>query len=173
MATDEDSTNDRMSHYYGRELMFKARWEESIVELQRHLSLPRAQWQEERAASMRFIARCYRNLGKNNEAMAWAIKSTMECPQKREPWLELARCANAARDWSTLFWATQKCLAITQRGMTYISDGACWGSEPYDLGALAAHYLGLKNQAREWGQTALDLSPGDDRLRRNMEFYLE
>jgi glycosyltransferase involved in cell wall biosynthesis len=173
MAVDEDPSNDRMSHYYGRELMFKSRWQDAIDEFQRHLSLPNAQWREERCSSLRYISRCFLNMGKTDDAMIWAVKATQEWPWSREPWLELARCANRARDWATVFWAIHKCLAITQRGMTYISDGACWSSEPYDLGALAAYYLGLKPQAQEWGQKAIDLAPGDDRLRRNMEFYQE
>ena len=173
MATEEDPNNDRMSHYYGRELMFQNRNEEAIKELERHLALPAARWGEERCASMRFIARCYSRMGKGTEAHQWALKATMEWPWSREPWLELARVANTNRDWSTVIWAMQKCLVIQDRSGSYINDPACWGSDPYDLGALAAYYLGLKPLALEWGQQAIELSPDDARLRKNLEYYKE
>lgn len=172
MAVDEDPANDRMAHYYARELMFNARWDDAIREFQRHLDLPGAWWREERASSLRYIARCYKNLGKNDDALIWAHKSTLEWPWSREPWLELARVALAARDWDTTYWAVQKCLAIQVRGMSYISDAACWGAEPYDIGALAAYYAGLHDRAAELGQQALDMNPGDQRLQTNLEFYL-
>jgi tetratricopeptide (TPR) repeat protein len=122
---------------------------------------------------MRFIARCYKNIGKNTEALEWATKATLEWPWARESWLELARCANVAKDWTTVYFAITKCLAIKERGMSYISDSACWGSEPYDLGALAAYYSGLHKQAIDLGRQAVNINPSDQRLKKNLEFYLE
>ena len=173
MATEEDPDNDRMSHYYGRELMFKGQWQQAIDELQRHLDLPRATWKEERCSSMRFISRCLQHLGKKDESFAWSLKAIQEWPWSREPWLELARNSHARHDWSTCYWAATKCLAISQRGTSYISDGACWGSEPYDQAALSAWHLKLYDQAMTFGTQALAMSPQDQRLQRNLEFYKE
>lgn len=171
IATDEDPSNDRMSHYYARELMYMGKYAEAITEFERHLSLPNAKWAEERCSSLRYISRSYRFMGNNTEAIKWAIKATLEWPHSREPWLELARAAYSASDWTTCFWATSKCFAITQRGMTYISDGACWSWEPYDLAALAAYNLGLTAKAEEYGEKALELNPNDQRLINNLKFY--
>lgn len=166
-AVDEDPDNDRMCHYYARELMFAARYDEAIEEFKRHLSLPRATWLEERCSSIRYISRCYRQQNKNEEAVAWGIKATLEWPWSREPWLELARSAYTAKDWKTCYWAIAKCLDITHRGMTYISDGACWGAEPYDLGGIAAWYAGLPEESRKLCLTAYKMSPSDKRLQSN------
>jgi glycosyltransferase involved in cell wall biosynthesis len=167
MAVAEDPDNDRMSHYYGRELMFYNQNQEAITELKRHLNLPRAAWLEERCASMRFIARCYSRLNNHAEAMSWAIRATQEWPHSREPWLELARVAYGVQDWATCYWAVSKCLAITERTASYISDGACWGSEPWDLGGIAAWYSGNTERSREWCLEAYRLAPGDQRLLKN------
>lgn len=167
MSVTEDPNNDRMSHYYGRELMFYSRYQEAIEELQRHLGMPTATWLEERCSSMRFIARCYSRLGNHTEARNWALRATIEWPHSREPWLELARVTYAANDWKTCYWAVSKCLDITERGMTYISDGACWGAEPYDLGGIAAWYAGLPEQSRAWCLEAYRLQPSDPRLLKN------
>jgi len=171
LAVDEDPSNDRMSHYYGRELMFYQRWDDAIAELQRHLNLPTARWAEERAASMRFISRCYKSLGKTQESQDWAIKSTLECPDSRESWLELARSSQINNDWRTCFWASTKCLDIKKRKMTYTADSTAWGSEPYDHAALSAYYLGLYDQALKYGVTAVELNQTDERLQKNLEFY--
>jgi hypothetical protein len=57
MATDEDPSDDRMSHYYGREMFLQGDWSGARVELVRHLSLPKAKWRAERAQSLRYIAK--------------------------------------------------------------------------------------------------------------------
>ena len=173
MATDEDPDNDRMSHYYGRELMFKAQWPEAIKELERHLTLPAARWAEERAASMRYISRCHSRLGQKQESINWGLRATQEWPWSREPWLELARSAYAAQDWPTVYWAVEKMFLINDSTRSYMNDPACWGAEPYDLGSLAAYHLGLGHRALKWGQQALDITPHDSRLLRNIEFYKE
>lgn len=173
IAVEEDPNNDRMSHYYGRELMFRGQWEDAITELKRHLNIPNAKWKEERASSLRFIARCYKNLGKFYESQDWAVRSTLEWPYSREPWLELARSAHANKDWQTCFWAATKCLSITERKMTYMTDGASWGSEPLDHAALSAYYLGMYSEAVKYGAQAVELEPDNARLLTNLGFYKE
>lgn len=173
LAVDEEPNNDRMRHYYGRELMFRSRWEEAIVELNNHLNLPSAQWKEERASSYRFISRCYRHLDKPHESLTAAVKSTLEWPYSREPWLDLARAGYFIKDWNTCYYATTKCLSILERTQTYMNDGACWGPEPYDLAALSAYNLGLHQQATDMGQKALSFNINDERLKGNLKYYNE
>jgi glycosyltransferase involved in cell wall biosynthesis len=170
-AVREDPSNDRMAHYYGRELMFQRRYDEAIAELTRHLELPSCWWREERCASMRFIARSYAAKNNQDEARVWAQKAVMECPWTREPWLDMARVYRNVRDWHTVFYAIGKLLEITVRGTTYINDADCWGFEPYDLGAMAAWYLGLREKSLELGQKALEFHPDDARLNNNLLWY--
>lgn len=173
MAVEEDPNNDRMSHYYGRELMYHSHHNEAIKELERHLSLPSSQWKEERCSSLRFISRCQRAVGQLNESLHSAIKAVLEWPHSREPWLELARSAYAINDWHTCYWAATKCLNIKQKTMSYIGESICWGAEPYDLAGIAAYQLGLYSEAIKFGKTALELEPNDLRLKKNVEFYNE
>lgn len=171
LAVKEDPDNDRMSHYYGRELMFHQLYEKSIAELTRHLSLPRAQWNEERCASLRFISRCYRHLGKTLESQQVAIRATVEFDSSREPWLELARASYANKDWHCCYYASTKCLSIAHHSRTYMYDASCWGWEPYDFAAISAYHLGLYDQAKTYGQQAVELNPTDQRLIANLDFY--
>lgn len=167
LAVDEDPSNDRMSHYYARELMFNNQYETAIKEFRRHLSLPNAWWKEERASSLRYISRCYLGLKEFKKAQEAAMEGVQEWDESREPWLQLARAAYHNADWITCFWAVTKCLAITTRTGSYMTDSASWGAEPYDLGGIAAWYCGLPEESRRLCLKAYKLSPDDARLKSN------
>jgi hypothetical protein len=62
-------------------------------------------------------------------------------------------------------------LAIKERPLEYLNDPKAWGSLPYDLAAIASYQLGLKEDAQTYGQEALTISPDDERLQKNVEYY--
>ena len=62
LSVKEAPQDDRNMHYLGREYMYYGKYECAIKTLKRHLELERATWKDERCASMRFIARCYKLL---------------------------------------------------------------------------------------------------------------
>jgi len=62
-------------------------------------------------------------------------------------------------------------LSISYRPEFYTNDNTVWGEKPYDLAALAAWNLGLKDKAVEYGEQAVALSPDDARLKDNLEWY--
>lgn len=171
LAIDEDPNNDRMRHYYARELFFKNLYNDAIVEFEHHLRMPKAQWKEERSSSLRYISRAYKHLGQAKLAQEYAVKAVLECDTTRESWLELARISYHNQDWSTCYWAATKCLSITTRTLSYMGDSAAWGSEPYDLAAIAAYNLKLHREAITFGSKAVELNPNDQRLIKNLEFY--
>ncbi len=169
-AAAEAPDDDRLAHYYGRELMFHGRHEEAIRELRRHLSLPRATWKPERAASLRFIGRCLKSLGKPKEARAALLEACAEAPDLREPWHDLAKFAMDEKDWQGGVWAVTRTLAITEMSGEHTRDAKAWGYGPYDVGSICAYYTGQLELARAWLQKALELAPGDPRLLKNAEW---
>ena len=68
LSVKEDPDDDRNMHYLGREYMYYGKWQDCIDTLIKHLNLPTATWKDERCASMRFIARAYKELGQYDEA---------------------------------------------------------------------------------------------------------
>jgi Flp pilus assembly protein TadD len=62
-------------------------------------------------------------------------------------------------------------LEIKDKELVYTCDPEVWGSKPYDLAAISAHNLGLKEEAVRYGQAAAELSPNDERLKNNLAFY--
>jgi len=86
----EEPEDDRNTHYLGREYMYRGRWDDCIRTLKRHLTMPSATWRDERAASMRYIAKSYLNKGERAQARDWYLRAIAEAPHLREPYMDLA-----------------------------------------------------------------------------------
>ena len=168
-SVEEDPEDDRNVHYLGREYLFRERWADCIHTLKWHLSMPRATWKDERAASMRYIATAYWMLGQQQQAQSWYLKSIAEAPHLREPWLDLAVMFYDCQDWEAVSWLTACALRITQRPRTYISEATSWGSLPHDLRSIALYHTGRKELALEEAKKARAIEPGNERLCKNVE----
>lgn len=179
LAAAEDPLDDRSSHYLGREYMLQGMYEPAIKELVRHLGLDRSTWVYERAASMRFIARCYTQLGLLQPAKQWALRAVAETPAEREPWWELCVVAYALSDFRLLYSAATMALSTGTQGLHYIADAAAWGWAPYDYAALGAFHIGFIEDARRLGAMAVAVAQQQGssetdlaRLKTNLQFYL-
>ena len=169
MATAEDPEDDRNAHYLGREYYFHGMCDKAKEELQRHLSLSKALWKPERAASMRYIAKC----SEGTEREEWFKKAAIECPEGREPWVDLAEYYYENAMWKECYQSVLRALEIKEKPLQYLNDPKAWSSFPYDLAALAAHHLGYREEALTFGREAVNLNPTDSRLQKNLEFYKE
>lgn len=137
LAVQENPADDRMAHYYARELMYYGRYHESFDEFMRHLAIPTATWKAERAASMRYAADCMWAIGDTNRAMHWFHLAAEECPDTREPWLSLAQAYRAMQDYEKVLEYTEKLLAIKERPKTYINSDVAWSDWPEQMYAEA------------------------------------
>lgn len=170
MSVREDPEDDRNMHYLGREYMFHGEWQKAIDTLQRHLGLPRAKWRAERAASMRFIARCHRNLGNDLTAELWYYRAMDEAPDQRESAVEFAQWLyDRKAPWSQLEAACRRALSVKDRLGSYLTEADAWGEKPHDLLSVALWNLGDRAGALAEARRAFDLSPNDERIRRNVE----
>jgi glycosyltransferase involved in cell wall biosynthesis len=171
LAAQENPTDARSAHYLGREYMFYGRWDDAIHELLRHLALPTAKWREERAASKRYLSRCYAGKGDKQEAMRWAMNAVCEQPELREDWYEAEQAAYALEDWSGVLYFGQHAAAITKRSDVCINEEEAWGAGVYDLLSLACWHFGDIGKARDYGELAAKLAPADERIKKNLEYY--
>lgn len=166
-AVAEDPYDDRNAFYYARELYFYGKYSEAAKEFRRHLELPKAVWRPERAASMRYLAKCEPD---NKEE--WLIKAHMESPERREALVELAQHFYSTESWGPCLHFAEKALAIKTKPLDYLCEDFAWGALPYDLAAISSYYDGYKDKALAYGKTALDLDPSNSRLKENMKFYI-
>lgn len=169
MSVKEDPNDPRNAFYYARELSFHGQWEKSIEECNRYLALPGANWPNERCYAYRVISRCHDALGNWDAAMSAARHAVIEAPHTREPWCEVAKLAYQRHQWPECYGAAMSALAIEHREWVYTVDPAVWGSLPHDYASISAWHLGLKDEALKQAQLAVDKSPDDERLKRNLE----
>jgi glycosyltransferase involved in cell wall biosynthesis len=167
MSVKEDPTDDRNIHYLGREYMFYGKWDECIKTLELHLKLPKATWNDERCASMRYIARAYKEKTDLYSSKIWLFRAIAEAPYLREPYVEMARLAYISSDWSLVYAMVESSLRITEKPTSYINEAFCWDYTIYDLGSLACYNLGLFETALNYSKKACEMSPNDERLKEN------
>ena len=169
MSVKEDPIDPRNAFYYARELSFHGHWQRAIEECNRYLALPGANWPNERCYAYRVMSRCYDALGDWDNAIKAARQGVIEAPHTREPWCEIAKLAYQRHQWPECYGAAMSALAIEQREWVYTVDPAVWGALPHDYASIAAWHLGLKDEALKQAQLAVEKSPDDERLKRNLE----
>ena len=169
LSVKEDPKDDRNMHYLGREYMYYGKYQEAIDTLIKHLSLPTATWKDERCASMRFIARCYKYLKRYNESIMWLEKAIKEAPYLRDPYIELALTYYILEDYPNVEKYCLEALKITSHEKTYINEIFSWNETVYDLLSLAYYYQGEYQKALENINKALEINPTDERLIKNKE----
>lgn len=173
MSVEEDPEDDRNVHYLGREYMYRGRWADCIHTLTWHLSMPAATWKDERAASMRYIAKSYQMLGQTQQAKSWYLKAVAEAPHLREPYLDLAMLLYELEEWEGVAYFTRCALQIVHRPRSYICQAESWGSLPHDLLSLAFYHTGRRELALEEAKKARAVEPGNERLCKNVALIEE
>lgn len=168
LSVAEDPEDDRNVHYLGREYLYRGRWDDCIQTLKMHLNMPKATWRDERAASMRYIAKSYLQKGEPGPARDWYFKAIAEAPYLREPYLDLALLLYDQGNWEGVLYATGCALEISVRPRSYISEAEAWGSLLHDLRAIAFFRTGRNLAALEEARLALALEPGNERLQKNV-----
>lgn len=165
----EAPEDDRNRHYLGREYMFYGRFRKAIQTLETHLRMPTAVWRPERAASMRYIARCMLALEEEPTAELWLLRAVREAPEQREALVELGQLMHDQGRWAECERCCRQALAIVERDLNYTTSAEAWGARPYDLLSLACWRQGRGKEAARWAEKALALEPGNGRLRKNLE----
>ena len=169
LSVEENPENDRNLHYLGREYMYYEKWNEAIDTLERHLNLKSSTWKDERAASMRFIARSYMGLKRTMDAKMWLEKAIEEAPYLRESYLELAFLKYYQKNYTESYHYAHQALSITEKSNSYINEPFAWDYHVYDLLSILSFELHFYEEAFLYAKKALQLNPKDKRIRNNVK----
>jgi len=170
LSAQENPDDDRVAFWLGREYMYYGEYDKSILILKKHVKMPSAMWDEERCASMRYIANCYKLKGDLKEARSWLYAAITECPRIREPYLDMVKLGYIENDWSLMLHMVNDALKITEKSGSYLLELEAWGYSFYDYGAIACYQLEMYQKANEYGEKACEMAPDNDRLRQNLVF---
>ena len=172
LSVTEQPNDDRNVHYLGREYMYYGKYNEAIDTLIKHLSLKTATWKDERCASMRFIARCYKNLNRYEEAKMWLEKAMVEAPYLRDPFVERALLAYLEEDWDGVIKYSLKAIDIKEHPKSYINETFSFNGTVEDLLSYAFYKEGNIEKAIQWADRSLEINPDNTRLKNNKKIFL-
>jgi len=167
-AARENPLDDRCAFYYGRELYFHSKYPEAATEFKRYLSLESAKWLPQKAAAHRYLA-----LVDPDNAESWNLSAITQDPTRRENYIQTAEYYYNNQRWEECLKYAELALAITEKPLDYFCEPWAWDFRGYDYAAIAAFWLGKTELALEYGEKALEVTPTDERLQRNLEFYKE
>lgn len=173
LSVKEKPEDDRNMHYLGREYMYYGEYNKAIDTLIKHLNLKTATWKDERCASMRFIARCYKKLNRFDEANMWLDKAMKEAPYLRDAFMEKAILDYELKNWNNVIIFCNKALEIKSHPKTYINESFSFGSTPYDLLSIAYFYTNDIEKALKYIEKALELEPNNERLINNKQIIIK
>lgn len=173
LSVKENPDNDRNMHYLGREYMFHGKYNEAIDMLIKHLNLKSATWKDERCASMRFIARCYKYLKRYDEAKMWLDKAINEAPYLRDPYVERAMLEYELNNFEDVKKYCLLALEIKNHTKTYINEPFSWNYTIYDLLSISEFYLGNIESSLKWINKATKMEPNNERLINNKKIIQE
>lgn len=127
VAIEEDPNDDRMQHYYARELMYRTAYMQAAAMFKTHLANPRSTWRHERSQSMIYLATC-----EPDQAGHWLYRAAAECPERKEVWYELAKWEAGQGDSLNAVGFARRAMKIPV-DRYYLSDPQAQGSGPAQL----------------------------------------
>jgi len=169
LSVEEDPTDDRNMHYLGREYMYYTQYDKAIDTLIRHLNLPSSNWDAERCASMRFIARSYIHLNRRKEAEMWYKEAIKEASYLRESYVELAQLYSDDKRYKEAYQLLQQAFLIETKAPIYINEAFAWNDYIYELMGLVCFNLGLYPESLDNMKKALELNKNSERIKNNCE----
>jgi tetratricopeptide (TPR) repeat protein len=168
LAVREDPASPRHAHYLGREYFYLGRHEDAIAELGRHIGMATPAHDMERSLSLRLSAESNDALGDADSALALYRQAAEESPEARGPLVDYAWALYQRERWA-------ECYPIAKRAAATTSDAGAYGTSsdtgviPEDMACICGWRLGRLPEALAYGRKALQLAPGIERIRLNVE----
>ena len=159
----QENPDARNLYYLGREQSYHQQFDKSAENLKKYLEI--SIFPEERAAACRILSKC-----EPDNAEEWFMKGTEEFAC-RESILALANYYYTKAMWDECLLVAEKALAFKEKPTQFLAESWAWGPMAYDLMAISCWQLGKWNLAYKYGKKAVEISPNDERLVKNLAFY--
>lgn len=157
--------NSRNLYYLAREYFGHNKLDQARKVLKRYLK--KSEFPAEKSYALRMLAKCEPN--RKEELLLQGL----EIYPSRESVLALANYYYAEQRWQECNYVAKRALSFTERSTEFLSENWAWGHMGYDLVAVSAWKLGNYQEAFEYGQQAVQISPDDEILKNNLKSYQE
>lgn len=166
----EEPANDRNSHYFARELMYKGYYRSAIREFMRHIDMNG--WADERGQSMVYVGNCHDALGDGTQALAWWHKAFDLTGTRREPLIALAHFSKRRDKFQAVAAYAAAAMEIPHNGF-YNNMVSTYTYEPFSLMYWAKGWMGDIAAARKNWLRCWEYQPNDPTFIRDFEYYFE
>lgn len=167
ISVTETPNDARCSFYLARELFLYKNYDESIIEFEKYLNLPTANWPAERSEAMKILSEIYQRKGDIHESFKMARLAVAEDPNRRETWLRLAQLCNNTARWAECFAASESALGIIKKTGSFLDTAEAWGSWPHHLMGMSLFRLGMVEKSLTILEAALKEDPDNEKLLRD------
>ena len=161
----KETPDARTLYYLGREYFYRQMWPNCAETLKKYLE--KSIFKAERGYAMRMLAKC-----EPEHTEEWLMKSTEEY-QSKESVLALANHYYNNKQWKECNTVAKIATKITKKPTEFLSEGWAWTHMADDLIAVSSWQLGDFKEAYKYGKRAVEISPNDERLVKNLAFYKE
>ena len=151
--------------------MYYKKWNKCIDTLIKHLNLKSSTWKDERAASMRYIARSYIALKRYEEAKMWYELAIKEAPYLKEAYIELMLLYYNLNKYKEAIKYGIKSLKIKNDNLTYINEIFSKDETVDDILSICYYYIGNKKEGLKHIKKALRINPNNKRIIENKKFF--
>jgi tetratricopeptide (TPR) repeat protein len=159
----EENPEPRNLYYLAREYYYKENFEKALEVFKRYVEI--SKFPAEKGFALRLMAKC-----DPNNAEEYLTQGT-EVYQSREAVLALANFYYEQKRWKECNYSSKVAFGITEKTTGFMSESWAWGHMAADLIAVSAWQLENWEEANKFGKIALKLSPEDERLQQNLQFY--
>ena len=160
--------NDRNSHYFARECLYRGRHKTAIKEFQRHIEMNR--WHAERAQSLIFMGDCYGALNNPEKQQESYSKAIFVDSNRREAYVKLARFYLHNKNYrASVAYATAS-LTIPWDGY-YANNRDLYENVPHEILYISYGWLGDIAKAKENIAKALEHRPLNSDYLRDLRYY--
>ena len=164
----EEPENDRNSHYFARELMYRGYLRSAIREFERHIAMDK--WADERMQSMVYKGNCHEILGEGDLAMDCWNRAVLISGNRREPFIKLAQYWRANNSPVRVAAYAAAALQIPNNGF-YGNLVSNYTSGPHELMYWAKGWMGDIESARQHLMKCLEYHPTEQRFIKDMKYY--
>jgi glycosyltransferase involved in cell wall biosynthesis len=169
----KDPSDARTAFYLANTLCWLRRDEEAIVAYRRRIAL--GGWHEEIFQSKLEIGRCAERLGRPwPEVLSYYLEAHVQSPHRAEPLHDVALHHNRLGEHAlcVLYARRANDLALPTSDVLFV-EAEVYEWKAADLLGTSAYWIGEYELGERAAQKALAARPEDERLKKNLGFYLD
>ncbi len=164
----KNPSNERNSHYFGRELLWTGHYKSAIKELEHCIAIH--WWKAEIAQSMIYIARAYGFLNEPEKQVEWLNKAFYTNSTRRESLIDLGQFYKHNQNPQAALCYAVAAMEIPWDGF-YGNNMAHYTVEPNEIAYWASGWLGRIEDAQKYLQKCLEYEPLNSKFLTDYRYY--